>query len=94
MVTEWSGNTVTCTVLGEESLDIDTRVRDAALKYLQGGQQQTESAYWPFAGVAEERGSTGDPTLEPSPFFTTMHGYATPFAPQLPNDGEGATLDG
>jgi hypothetical protein len=46
-------------VLGEESLDIDTRVRDAALKYLQGGQQQTESANWPFAGVAEERGSTG-----------------------------------
>jgi hypothetical protein len=27
--------------------------------------------------VAEELGYTGDPTLEPSPFFTTLHGYAT-----------------
>ena len=33
----------------------------------------------PFARVAEELGYTGDPTLEPSPFFTTMHGYLTQF---------------
>ncbi|MBR7837467.1 MBL fold metallo-hydrolase [Actinospica durhamensis] len=31
--------------------------------------------YAPFARVAEQVGYTGDPTLEPSPFFTSMHGY-------------------
>jgi glyoxylase-like metal-dependent hydrolase (beta-lactamase superfamily II) len=36
----------------------------------------TDSVYAPFAAVAEELGYDGDPTLEPSPFFTTMHGYA------------------
>jgi hypothetical protein len=29
--------------------------------------------------VAEALGYTGDPTLEPSPFFTSMHGYRTRF---------------
>jgi hypothetical protein len=37
--------------------------------------QETDSPYSPFARVAEELGYTGDPTLEPSPFFTTLHGY-------------------
>jgi hypothetical protein len=32
--------------------------------------------------VAEELGYTGDPTLEPSPFFTTMHGYRELYARQ------------
>ncbi|MFE4683087.1 hypothetical protein ACFRNJ_19995 [Streptomyces sp. NPDC056721] len=31
------------------------------------------------AGVAEELGYTGDPMLEPSPFFTSMHGYREHF---------------
>jgi len=35
--------------------------------------------YSPFAPVADELGYDGDPTLEPSPFFTTLHGYRTQF---------------
>jgi len=36
---------------------------------------ESDSPYSPFRQVAEELGYTGDPALEPSPFFTTMHGY-------------------
>lgn len=57
------------------SLDIEARVADAATRSLRDGLQETASAYSPFARVTEELGSTGDPTLEPSPFFTTLHGY-------------------
>ena len=57
------------------SLDIEARVADAAARCLEGGLQETDSAHSPFARVAEELGYTGDPTLEPSPFFTTLHGY-------------------
>jgi glyoxylase-like metal-dependent hydrolase (beta-lactamase superfamily II) len=57
------------------SLDIEARVADAATRYLQDGLQETRSPYSPFARVAEALGYTGDPTLEPSPFFTTLHGY-------------------
>jgi glyoxylase-like metal-dependent hydrolase (beta-lactamase superfamily II) len=61
----------------QQSLDIETRVRDAARGCLQQGLQETDSPYSPFARVAEELGYQGDPTLEPSPFFTSMHGYVT-----------------
>jgi glyoxylase-like metal-dependent hydrolase (beta-lactamase superfamily II) len=54
------------------SLDIEARVAAAASAH---PPQETDSPYSPFAGVAEELGYTGDPTLEPSPFFTTLHGY-------------------
>lgn len=57
------------------SLDIEARVAGAAARALAEGLRQTDSAYSPFARVAEEAGYTGDPTLEPSPFFTTLHGY-------------------
>jgi hypothetical protein len=57
------------------SLDIEAGVEDAASRYLRDGVRETESPYTPFARVAEELGYTGDPTLEPSPFFTTLHGY-------------------
>jgi glyoxylase-like metal-dependent hydrolase (beta-lactamase superfamily II) len=57
------------------SLDIEARIADAATRYLQDGLQETHSPYSPFARVAEALGYTGDPTLEPSPFFTTLHGY-------------------
>jgi glyoxylase-like metal-dependent hydrolase (beta-lactamase superfamily II) len=56
------------------SLDIQARVAAVASRHR---PQQTGSPYSPFAAVAEELGYTGDPTLEPSPFFTTLHGYAT-----------------
>jgi Zn-dependent hydrolases, including glyoxylases len=58
-----------------ESLDIEARVGDVARRYLHDGLQQTESVYSPFARAAVGLGYEGDPTLEPSPFFTTMHGY-------------------
>ena len=61
----------------QESLDIEARVRAAATRALADGVQSTDSAYSPFARAAEELGYEGDPTLEPSPFFTTMHGYRT-----------------
>lgn len=57
------------------SLDLESRIDDAARRYLRDGLQETDSVYSPFARVAEELGYTGDPTLEPSPFFTTLHGY-------------------
>jgi glyoxylase-like metal-dependent hydrolase (beta-lactamase superfamily II) len=59
----------------QASLDIEARVADAASRCLRAGLQETDSAHSPFARVAEELGYTGDPTLEPSPFFTTLHGY-------------------
>ncbi|AUI50459.1 MBL fold metallo-hydrolase [Arthrobacter crystallopoietes] len=57
------------------SLDLEARIDDAAKRYLRDGLQETDSVYSPFAKVAEELGYTGDPTLEPSPFFTTLDGY-------------------
>lgn len=55
-----------------ESLAIADRVVAAARE---GGP--AESPYAPFADAAAELGYTGDPTLEPSPFFTTMRGCLT-----------------
>jgi glyoxylase-like metal-dependent hydrolase (beta-lactamase superfamily II) len=62
------------------SLDVEARIRDAVGRYLRDGLQQTDSPYSPFTQVAEELGYDKDPALEPSPFFTTMHGYRTHFA--------------
>ncbi|WP_405433727.1 MBL fold metallo-hydrolase [Micromonospora sp. NBC_00617] len=59
------------------SLDIEVCVSEAACRCLQDGLRETDSPYSPFAPVAERLGYTGDPTLEPSPFFTSMHGYRT-----------------
>ena len=61
------------------SLDLETRIDDAARRYLRDGLQETDSPYSPFARVAAELGYAGDPSLEPSPFFTTLHGYRTAF---------------
>lgn len=60
----------------QESIDIEARVADAARRHLRDGPTVTDSPYSPYAAVAEELGYQGDPTLEPSPFFTTLHGYA------------------
>ena len=62
-----------------ESLDIEGRVSAAARRCLSAGLLETASPYSPFAPVAAELGYQGDPTLEPSPFFTSMHGYRTRF---------------
>ncbi|MGW0432132.1 MBL fold metallo-hydrolase [Micromonospora sp. NPDC003197] len=61
------------------SLDIEAGVSEAACRCLQDGLRATDSPYSPFAPVAERLGYTGDPALEPSPFFTSMHGYRTHF---------------
>jgi glyoxylase-like metal-dependent hydrolase (beta-lactamase superfamily II) len=60
------------------SLDREAQVRAAIAAHPPVG---SESSYSPFAAVAAELGYTGDPTLEPSPFFTTMHAYARRGAP-------------
>ncbi|MFI6520427.1 MBL fold metallo-hydrolase [Spirillospora sp. NPDC050679] len=62
-----------------ESLDIEARIGEAARGCLCAGLQETDSPYSPFAPVAQEVGYTADPALEPSPFFTSMHGYRTHF---------------
>jgi len=63
----------------QESLDIEARIADATRRHLREGLRETDSAYSPFARVAEELSYTGDPALEPSPFFTTLHGYRKQF---------------
>lgn len=60
-----------------QSLEAEGRVGAAACGCLEAGLRETASPYSPFAPAAEELGYTGDPTLEPSPFFTSMHGYRT-----------------
>ena len=63
----------------QESLDQEARIRASVTRALQDGLEPTDSAYSPFARVARDLGYTSDPTLEPSPFFTTLDGYRTQF---------------
>jgi hypothetical protein len=56
-----------------ESLALDKRISEAIKGFV---PSVTDSVYSPFEKIATELGYTGDPTLEPSPFFTTLHGYA------------------
>ncbi|MEP9381998.1 MBL fold metallo-hydrolase [Nocardioides cheoyonin] len=56
----------------EASLEREARIRAVMTEV---SPRPTDSPYSPFAQVAEELGYTGDPALEPSPFFTTLHGY-------------------
>ena len=69
---EWELDAAQAQQALRESLEIEARAADAASRHR---PQETDSPYSPFARVAEELGYRGDPTLEPSPFFTTMHGY-------------------
>ena len=59
-----------------ESLENEHRIRLAAERHLARGVTESDSPYSPFEDVAKALGYAGDPTLEPSPFFTTMNGYA------------------
>lgn len=59
----------------QQSIDHEARIATAVREHLPHGPAPTDSPYTPFAAVAAALGYTGDPTLEPSPFFTTMHGY-------------------
>lgn len=65
----------TARVALQESLEIEARVREAAARALDAGPVESDSPYSPFVSVAEDLGYTGDPALEPSPFFTTLGGY-------------------
>lgn len=58
-----------------ESRQIEARVAAAAERALHAGLTPSDSPYSPFEAVATELGYTGDPSLEPSPFFTTLDGY-------------------
>ncbi len=62
-----------------ESLEIEARVRAAATQAVEAGLQDTGTVYSPFDQVAQTIGYTGDPTREPAPFFTSLHGYRTIF---------------
>jgi glyoxylase-like metal-dependent hydrolase (beta-lactamase superfamily II) len=66
----------------QESLDVEERITRSATRYLREGLQETDSVYSPFARVAEDVGYDRDPRLEPSPFFTTLHGYREQPAPR------------
>jgi hydroxyacylglutathione hydrolase len=59
----------------QESIDIEARIRTVTERCLADGLVESVSPYSPFQKIAEELGYTFDPRLEPSPFFTTMHGY-------------------
>lgn len=58
-----------------ESLENEARIRRVTEAHLATGISDSDSPYSPFAAIAEELQYRDDPTLEPSPFFTTMHGY-------------------
>ncbi|MGI8393277.1 MBL fold metallo-hydrolase [Leucobacter sp. W1038] len=66
----------------QESIDIEGRIATAAEGALADGLTATDSPYAPFDRVAAELGYEGDPTLDPSPFFTTLDGYRRRFASQ------------
>ncbi len=59
----------------QESLDIEARVRNATYEVGRDGPDIAEALCSPFCCIADALRYSGDPTLEPSPFFTTMHGY-------------------
>ncbi len=59
----------------QESLDIEARVRAATEKLGVDDRTMPKAPCSPFCCIAHQLRYEGDPTLEPSPFFTTMHGY-------------------
>jgi glyoxylase-like metal-dependent hydrolase (beta-lactamase superfamily II) len=59
----------------QESLDIEDRVRTATYVVGVDGPDIAQALCSPFCCIADYLKYDGDPTLEPSPFFTTMHGY-------------------
>ena len=59
----------------QESLEIEERVRNAANQFGMDSKEVLNQLHSPFCCIAEHLKYDGDPTLEPSPFFTTMHGY-------------------
>ncbi|WP_345751097.1 MBL fold metallo-hydrolase [Microbacterium rhizophilus] len=56
------------------SLEREAEIRAAVARAGEG--TPTGSPYSPYEAVAEELGYAGDPTLEPSPFFTSLRAYS------------------
>lgn len=65
----------------QESLDVEARIRASARRHMPAGIVATDSPYSPFEAIATDLDYTNDPRLDPSPFFTTLHGYRSMFAP-------------
>ena len=59
----------------QESLDIEARVRAATVEPGIDGPAVPKGVHSPFCCIAHQLRYAGEPTLEPSPFFTTMNGY-------------------
>lgn len=59
----------------QESLDIEARVHTATETIGFDAPTVAKAACSPFCCIADYLRYDGDPTLEPSPFFTTMNGY-------------------
>lgn len=59
----------------QESLDIEARVRHAVVEVGADAGDIAQALCSPYCCIAEALLYEGDPRLEPSPFFTTMHGY-------------------
>ena len=59
-------------LLARSRTRIEARIRDVVRRT---DAVETDSPYSPYEAVAAELGYQKDPTLEPSPFFTTVHGY-------------------
>jgi glyoxylase-like metal-dependent hydrolase (beta-lactamase superfamily II) len=59
----------------QESIDIEARVRAATKNPGRDGVDIPRAVHSPFCCIAQHLGYNGDPRLEPSPFFTTLHGY-------------------
>jgi glyoxylase-like metal-dependent hydrolase (beta-lactamase superfamily II) len=62
------------------SLEREARIRSAMDGFVAA---ESASPYSPFQAIAAELGYEGDPTLEPSPFFTTLHGYTQAITKEL-----------
>jgi glyoxylase-like metal-dependent hydrolase (beta-lactamase superfamily II) len=59
----------------QESIDIEARVRAATNDPGRDGSDMPHAMHSPFCCIAQQLAYNGDPRLEPSPFFTTLHGY-------------------
>ncbi|WP_104103283.1 MBL fold metallo-hydrolase [Arthrobacter sp. 08Y14] len=67
----------------DQSLALEARIRASVTGALDAGLEETGSVYSPFEKVAAELGYTAEPTLEPSPFFTTLDGYRSRYTQQI-----------
>ncbi|MGW9405794.1 MBL fold metallo-hydrolase [Arthrobacter sp. NPDC055585] len=67
----------------DESLALEARIRASVTVALEAGLTETRSVYSPFEKVAADLDYTADPTLEPSPFFTTLDAYRKQYTRKL-----------